>query len=396
MSIAQWIMFQQVFGYGTTRAQKILDVYESAENIFENSVTDLQKTGILTAKELDKLLKKDALNDFAEKQIELAYQRNAKIVTLSDPEYPERLRNIYSPPAVLFINGDISGIDETPAIGVVGTRRYTDYGKNVTAEFAQQMVKHNIITISGLALGIDTVAHLETLKVGGRTIAVIGNGLDITYPLANEHLYRMIVENGGAVITEFPFGTQPLPYHFPIRNRIISGLALGILVVEGTRHSGTLITAGHAIAQNREVFAVPGNICSPMSDAPNWLIKQGAILTTSIHEILEAYPYYDFKKENKKYTQVALETFENKDSKTLAPKPLDVNRQSNRMKAEIPAYLNDNQRLVLDCIGTVPSSADEIAERTQMPVHQILSALTQLEIFGLIIATAGRKFQLKL
>jgi len=202
--------------------------------------------------------------------------------------YPERLKNIYDPPLKLFVLGN-KDLLRQKSIAIVGSREATEYGRNVALQFAKSLSENGINIISGLALGIDTYAHLGTLQLHsrGKTIAVLGSGLDEIYPKQNKELAKQIIQSGGCIITEFPFGTKPEKLNFPQRNRIISGLSEGILVVEASEQSGSLITADFALEQGKEVFAVPGNILNKTSVGTNNLIKQGAKLVTNYEEILE-------------------------------------------------------------------------------------------------------------
>jgi DNA processing protein len=211
--------------------------------------------------------------------------KNIKITTLLDKDYPERLREISVPPPVLYYRGNFKQADAL-SLAVVGSRKITSYGRQVTEILVDQLAKASLTIVSGFARGVDSLAHKAALEAGGRTIAVFGCGLDVVYPPENAALAARIIKNG-AVVSEFPLGTQPTPGNFPARNRIISGLSLGVLVTEADQNSGSLITAGLALEQNREVFAVPGPIYSRLSDGPSLLIKQGAKLVSNASDVLE-------------------------------------------------------------------------------------------------------------
>jgi DNA processing protein len=215
-------------------------------------------------------------------------KEGVNIITIDDEQYPKLLKEIYDPPILFYYRGTI--VKEEFTLAVVGTRKITAYGQQVTQQIVKELAGNNITIVSGLALGVDTLAHNTAVDNGTRTIAVLGSGLDkqSIYPTSNRYLADKIVAHGGLVISEFPLGTPPLRYNFPQRNRIISGLSLGTLVIEAGEKSGALITARQALDQNREVFAVPGNIYSPVSIGPNLLIKQGAKTITNAGEILEA------------------------------------------------------------------------------------------------------------
>lgn len=206
-----------------------------------------------------------------------------KIISIEDKNYPERLKYIYNPPKKLYVLGDETLLNKT-AIAIIGCRNCSEYGKKVAYQFSQELSQKNIVIISGLARGIDTYAHQGTVCVNKKTIAVLGCGLNVIYPPENKELYKGILQNGGAIISEYPLGTKPLKQHFPARNRIISGLSDGVLVVEARKRSGTLITVEHALEQGKDVYAIPGSIYSSYSEGTNELIKQGAIPVTCIED----------------------------------------------------------------------------------------------------------------
>lgn len=213
-------------------------------------------------------------------------KNNIQVIKITDKEYPEKLKQIYDAPKTLYIKGEKNVLNET-GIAIIGARMCSIYGKNVTEKFSYDLAKRKIVTISGLARGIDTACHMGTVRAKGKTIAVLGSGIDIIYPGENKLLAEEIIKNGGAIISEFPIGMRPLPTNFPRRNRIISGLSDGVVVVEAKQKSGTFITVDFALEQGKEVYAVPGNINSITSTGTNELIKQGAKVVTSVKDILE-------------------------------------------------------------------------------------------------------------
>lgn len=216
------------------------------------------------------------------------YKYNIHLVTIKDREYPESLKNIYDPPIALYVLGDKNILNKF-SIAIIGCRECSEYGKNIARYFAYNIAKNDAVIISGLAKGIDSEAHIGTLKADGKTIAVLGNGLDRIYPKENIELAREIIKMGGALITEYPLRTSPQRKNFPERNRIVSGMSKGILVVEAKEKSGTLITVDFALEQGRDVFAIPGNLNSPNSVGTNELIKQGAKIVTNYTDILDEY-----------------------------------------------------------------------------------------------------------
>ena len=360
MSTLDWLCFQQVYGYGATRAQKALDAYHHP-----SLIPDLHKG-------------RPQLLANAERLLEQAVKLGCTVLTPDDARYPQRLRNIYAPPAVLFVLGSLSALaDDRPAIAMVGTRKITPYGKRVAQELSAGLAQAGVTVVSGMALGVDAISHWAALRAGGPTVAVLGNGLDTIYPASNQELHQAVLQSGGAVVSEFPPGEAPLPFHFPIRNRIISGLSLGVVVVEGARHSGSLLTAGHAVTQDREVFAVPGEIYANMSQATNWLIGQGATMATCVGDILAQFPYIRFG-------PVAGED---------APPAAQTQLELPDTPEPLPDYLSDNQRRVLTAMGHQPLPADRVAAHTGLAVGAVLAAFTQLELFGLVRACPGQCYQ---
>jgi len=269
-----------------------------------------------------------------------------QVLVIGEPEYPCSLLDIYAPPLVLYVRG---GLLSLARVAVVGTRTATAYGRQIVATFVPLLVAHNFSVVSGLAKGIDTWAHETALKVGGHTIAVLGTGVDKIYPRENTRLASRIVESGGALLSEYPPGSPPLRHHFPQRNRLISGLSTACLVAEGDRKSGALITAVHALEQGREVLAVPGNIYSPQSRGPNYLISQGATPLTDPATLLQ----------------------------TLGvPEP----REREIRKREYSGQAS----LVMAALGASACSVDDLGLQTKLSMPDLLATLTELELDGAI------------
>lgn len=213
---------------------------------------------------------------------------NFKEISIFDKEYPESLKNIFDPPIKLYIAGDYSLLNKTK-IAIIGCRKYSEYGRSCANYFASELAKKDIVIVSGLAKGIDSFSHNACIDAGGKTIAVIGSGLDVIYPEENKWLYNKIIKEGGLIVSEYPLGTKPLKYHFPARNRIISAISDGVLVIEAKEKSGTLITVDFALDQGKNIFVVPGNINSSNSIGTNNLIKEGAKLVQNLSDILEEF-----------------------------------------------------------------------------------------------------------
>ena len=388
MAVSDWIRFQTAYGYGTVRAAKALEKWHSPTLIFQTEERLLRQQG-MKDEELRRVAA--AKNTPVDGILEFCEKHGVRILTPDDDLYPMRLRNIYSPPAVLYAAGCWDDLNDILCIAVVGTRRCTEYGERTARGISAELARQGVVTVSGLAAGIDACCHAATVQAGGRTIAVQGCGIDVTYPAANRELKKRILQSGGAVVTEFPPGAEPNAYHFPIRNRVIAGLCHGTLVVEGERHSGSLITAGFALSEGRDVFAVPGNIDSRMSTAPNWLIREGAVMVRETGDILAEYNLKDYHAAaagEREAEQLSLfeEAPRQKKKRTAAvPYP-------QRDDSTVQETLNAAQRTVLNVLSSEPMTADDVVAAAGLSVSETLSVLTQLEIFGIIKIHAGHRF----
>ena len=294
-----------------------------------------------------------------EKEWEKIEKEEIKILTIRDENYPTRLKEIYNPPAILYYKGKIEKNEYSLAI--VGTRKLTSYGKQATIEIASQLAQNGLVIVSGLALGIDTLAHQASINTKARTIAVLGGGLDkkTLYPAANQKLAEKIIEQNGAIISEYPVATTPLKQNFPNRNRIISGLSLGVLVIEAPEDSGALITARFALEQNREVFALPGSIYSQNSLGPNNLIKMGAKLITHASDILES---------------------------------LNLMQATEFIKAKKIVPDTKEEALILEHLSREPIHIDKLVELTKLDTATISSTLTMMEMKGKVRDLGGMSY----
>jgi len=297
-----------------------------------------------------------------DRQLATIERVGARVISWLDPEYPERLREIPHFPPVLFIRGALTPADAR-ALAIVGSRAATPYGRMMAERLARDLSAREITIVSGMARGIDSLAHRAALSGGGRTLAVLGCGVDVVYPPESVELQEAIIRNG-AVISEFPMGTRPEGPNFPRRNRIISGLSLGVIVVEAGESSGALLTAEYARDQNREVFAVPGNANVPKSRGPNELIKQGAKLVGGMEDVLE------------ELTGVLGEQ--------TGPRP----------STPVPGDLPPDERSVLEVLSEVPKHIDTICTETGFPSGQALAALLSLELSGRVQQRSGKMFLL--
>lgn len=293
---------------------------------------------------------------------ERLFKKDIQVLTLDHKDYPKSLEQISDPPICLYIRGNAKIFAENDLFfSIVGTRKVTSYGQEVAQQFAGDLSQYGFIIVSGMAIGIDAFAHWAAINSGGKTVAVLGCGVDIIYPNENTKLYHEIIKTGGAVISEFPPGMTVLPGLFVARNRIVSGLSRGVLVVEGAERSGTLITARHAAEQGRDVFAPPSPITSSLSKAPNILIKQGAKMVTSVEDILEEY---------------------------------NIGLKSSQ-KNNILAGRSDAERAILEILINEPRSADDLSINLKKPVSEILNILSLLEIGGIIKRNTDAKYSPK-
>ncbi len=276
--VRPWLELSLVPRVGATTFFKLIDAFGDPASVLKASPRALEETKSVNGAVAAAVAQgqKEALD----KSLRLIEEHEVTVVTFVDPAYPAVLKHIHDPPPLLYVKGSLAPADRN-AISVVGSRRATHYGKTVAGKLAGDLARMSITVVSGMAYGVDTAAHKGALEAGGRTIAVLGCGVDIVYPRPNSKLYERITESG-AVISEFPMGTQPSPGNFPLRNRIVSGITLGTLVIEAPRKSGALITARLAMEQGREVFAVPGNIFSPYGEGCHLLIKDGAKLVENV------------------------------------------------------------------------------------------------------------------
>jgi DNA processing protein len=366
-----WLALALTAGLGPTRIKKLIEHYGTGERVFHASLTELEATGMRAV---------SAQSIVTGKSLELAQQESAKageagarIISLSDPEYPQRLKEIYDPPVILFVKGSIEVLRQ-PGIAMVGTRHPTPYGSGMAERLATDLGGRGIVIISGLARGIDTSSHRGAIAAKGKTVAVLGTGIDVMYPKENTRLAEQIVALGGALISEFPVGTHPAPQNFPIRNRIISGMSVGVLVVEAAEYSGTRITSRLALEQNRDVYAVPGNVTNKNSWGPNTLIKQGAKLVATWEDVWEELPAE---------IQEALSSAQNE---SLEPETASL----------FPDEVSSpHEKKILRLIKSDESThIDQLVEtlENEMSTSEIFAALFELELNGKIRQLAGKNF----
>lgn len=392
-----WIRLQSALGAGAALSE-IIEYFGSAKALFDAGETEWRMSPVLVPRQIEKLC--ESTEAQANEVLATCKMNGWQVVPYDDPHYPERLRSIFNPPAVLYVDGELPDIDNSIVIGIVGTRRASDYAVKAADVMSRGIAERGAIVASGGALGVDTAAHNGAMLAGGKTIAVLGCGLGTKYLMENKPLRDAVVKNG-ALITEFQPFTPASKYTFPIRNRIISGISLGVLVVEASVKSGSLITANYAIEQGRDVFALPCSILDPAFAGTNKLIDDGAIVATKPLDLL--YPYaeeYGVKiDEVKSVGKIMRETGDK--SANVYGKARDIsfdNIQAGRKKREArqkaAAELSGKTKAVFNALGEEYQSADEISRAAGLSIGEALTALTALEIAGLAASAGGKRYRL--
>lgn len=373
-----WLALKMVPGLGARTAQKLLERFRTPQRVLRASRSELEAVGV--AGSVAQSIASGCSFEDAVVQQEKMRQAGAQLVALSDPRFPQRLREIFDPPVTLFVRGRVELLD-TLMLGVVGTRRPTPYGQAVSERLAGDLARAGLTIISGMARGIDTAAHRGALAAGGLTVAVLGCGVDLVYPSENKKLAADIAEKG-LLVSEFPMGAPAYPQNFPIRNRIISGASIGVLVVEGAQYSGSSITARLALEQGRDVFAVPGSILSKMSWGPNLLIKQGAKLIQDWNDVVvELAP--DYRRELAAGAQGRL--FASGAAETSGP-------QTASTAQGVPDHPVARQVLDLLSVETPTHIDDLMARAEDVSSSEVIAALFELEMAGAIRQLPGKNF----
>lgn len=370
--LADWIALNMVRGIGPRTANQLLSRFGSPAGVFAASRLALGKEGLKS--ETIQELQDSSILEKASAEIERLEKLNAQVITLEDDDYPDLLREIHDPPIALYVRGDLKKATGQPCLAVVGSRRCSTYGVNVAESLSRDLASHGLTVVSGLARGIDAAAHRGALESGGQTIAVVGTGLETIYPKEHKKLEEQIIANG-AVISEFPLGTPPLPQNFPYRNRILSGLCFGVLIVEASENSGSLITARLANEQGREVFAVPGNITSQTSFGPNYLIKDGAKLVQIWRDVVDELPR------------------EAKEKLFGIERPAASDTSSNVQPIFEAVALSDAERKILEILSSdVPAHVDQLLISSEMSSSELMNALLGLEMKDRIRQLPGKSF----
>jgi DNA processing protein len=350
-----WVGFSKVPGIGPARLRSLLNYYGHIKAAWQADLSELRAIG-LDKRSVENLYKVRRNLDL-DAELEKLERLKVSVLTWESEDYPRLLKNIADSPPVLYVRGCLAPEDDW-ALAVVGTRRATAYGRECTRMLVGGLVDNNITVVSGLAYGIDTEAHRTVVRKKGRTLAVLGCGVDIIYPAENRKLGQAIIENG-ALISEYPLGTNPESGNFPRRNRIISGLSLGVLIAEGAIQSGARITADYALEQGREVFAVPGTILRRSSSGPNYLIQNGAKLVTHVNDILEEL----------NLTMIAHHT---------------------EARAIIPD--NEVEAVLLEQLSAEPVHVDELGQAAGLSAPEVASALTMMELKGMVRQVEGMNY----
>jgi DNA processing protein len=370
--ILEWLGLSLTSGLGPTKARKLVEHFGSAEAVFHASLTELEGTGIKAVSAQSIATGKSA--ELAREEIARAAAASATIVSGEDACYPARLKEIYDPPLVLYVRGDPEVLTR-PGIAMVGTRHPTPYGSGMAERLACDLAGQGLVIISGMARGVDTASHRGAITAKGKTVAVLGTGVDVIYPKENSRLAEQIVALGGALISEFALGTEAFPQNFPIRNRILSGMSVGVLVVEAAEYSGTRITARCALEQNRDVFAVPGNVTNKNSWGPNTLIKQGAKLVATWEDVWEDLP-----------AEVKL---------ALTPTVAGESGKESSASLFPDDGLPPHEKRILRLLKADEAThIDELVERleNEMSSSEIFAALFELELAGKVRQMPGKNF----
>ena len=368
----QWLALVLTPGLGATKARRLIEFFGGVQAVLSASLTELEAAGLqaISAQSLGTGRSLELAND----EMARVAAAGVRLIALEDPAYPAQLKQIYDPPLVLYVRGNEAVISQ-PGIAVVGTRHPTPYGSGMAERLACDLAARGLVVFSGMARGVDTAGHRGAIAAKGKTAAVFGTGVDVPYPKENTRLMDQLLGLGGAVISEFPMGTFAAPQNFPIRNRIISGISLGVLVVEAAEYSGTRITARCALEQNREVFAVPGNVTNKNSWGPNTLIKQGAKLVATWEDVWEELP-----------VNVRVK---------LMPegKPESAGGQTASLfeESELPPH---EKKIFALLKADEATHIDEIVERLELELSssELFAALFELELAGKVKQLPGKNF----
>jgi len=412
-SLKFWVWLSSAGGVGPVAAAHLIKRFGSPEKVYLADVSEYRSAGGSRAADYSKLANKNL--DVANKILASCQELNYRVITLQDEEYPDRLRNIYDPPLVLYVRGKLPKIDEEAAIAIVGTRNCTPYGISSAENISFLLAQRGLLVVTGLARGIDTAAACGALRAGGRVVGVIGSGIDVIYPPENSTLFDDVASSG-AIISEYPPGTPALRSNFPARNRILSGLSLGVTVIEAPRKSGALITASRALEQGRDVFTLPGNVDASSCEGSNILLREGAIPILSGEDIVSEYAQLfpdkiDSNIDNKSDSGSIGQTFipTNIDEKQQAKSHQNIVKEHRNDKKEIDnktvvdyidldeilSVLTGDEKTVAMTIGTAVMHVDDIIIKSNLSTPKVLTALTMLEINGYATREGNGKWKVE-
>ncbi|MEK7072311.1 MAG: DNA-processing protein DprA [Patescibacteria group bacterium] len=349
--------YSKIQKIGPVNFKKLIDFFIDMEMAWQANYNQLKSAGLDENLINEIIISRQEID--LEAEMELMDKENVKAVILTDDNYPANLKEIFNPPPILYYQGSLDFLKNN-CLAVVGTRKFSSYGKQITEEIVSQLAKDGITIISGLAFGIDAISHKACLDALGKTVAVLGSGVNrqCVYPSSNRYIADKIINSGGGIIAEYPIGTNPTKFTFPMRNRIISGLSRAVLVIEAPINSGALITAKYALDQNRDILAIPGSIYSTNSQGTNNLIKQGAKLITNADDILQE---------------------------------LNIQTVFKTLKTELKVD-NEEEKIVLDLLSREPLHIDKIKNMSKLNINVLLSTLTMMEIKGLIKDIGGKNY----
>jgi DNA processing protein len=350
-----WVGFNLIKGIGAVRMQALINHFDDLESAWKAAPADLAGAG-LSLKLIERIIQAREQVDL-EKVWARIESQGIKILTWKDEVYPQRLKEIEQPPPVLYVRGDYL-LDDLFAVAIVGTRRVTPYGRQITEELSSYLASNGITVISGLARGVDAIAHQTALKAGGRTIGVLGSGVDKIYPPEHRQLAEKMMEHG-AIISDYAPGTPPDASNFPPRNRIISGLSLAVVVIEAGETSGALITAEFAAEQGREVFAVPGSILAPQSKGTNKLIQEGALPLLSVNDLMQA---------------------------------LNLTRMGEHKAARKIIPADETEARLMNVLSAEPLHVDEIRNQSELPIEKVSATLALMELKGMVRQVGGMNY----
>ena len=427
MSVAHWVWLQRIISPGSNKLAGALERFSGPEEIFLASEAELKASGVFSAADRQKLLAHD-LTD-ADEILSACRRFGHTILTAADERFPKRLLRIFNPPALLYVKGELPPIDDEVVVAVVGTRRAAEASIQASASLAARLARAGALIVSGGAEGIDGAAHRGALAVGAATVAVLGGGLDVDYPKINAELRKEIAGHG-CLLSEYPPGTRPLPGNYHVRNRIIAALSLGTVVIEASEKSGALLTAGHALEQGKDIFVLPGGEDDPAFAGSNRLIEDGAKPLQSAMDILEeyvnSYPHkLDLRTAFSPFTPAQTQSLTeavrtpaappkkpaekkagergagkktSKPGPQAAPDPVSCLPETNaaeKQKLPPPQELRGRARLLYDRFPDAASGVDALSAVTGLSAGDLLSALTELEIFGLVEALPGGRYAVR-